>query len=465
MTRIAQPVWIRTAVATAAAVVLGLALSPSIAADTRTESGSARLSLAGKLRLETEVVSRLACEAATGADRQSAAADLRAAERRVRTFLSALKDGDLALGLREPEQKRRVLEKIIDVENIWRDVRSAVDGLLGGGEDPAALEAVLAAGTQSEAAVQDLLAVLAGSYSSGETFSFQASLALNVLLRQKVILAEIATLQCLIRSGRPTVASAGQLALVTQVETFENSLKVLIEGQPAIGIMPPPNDQVQDRLLSVADIWQTEKRALNTSASFGDTAQGDLLRELENAVVLYLLATSAQPDLYRVPLEQYTSAELRNWLRTPMVADAIEAQNSAHKSLQQDDVDALDQKWRAERASGALEMISEVMARPLSSYLKERQTATAGIVTEVFVMDNKGLNVGQSEITSDYWQGDEDKWLLTFATPEGEMHISDVEFDESTGFYQVQVSIPISSPDTGQRIGAVTFGVNIQSLL
>ena len=80
-------------------------------------------------------------------------------------------------------------------------------------------------------------------------------------------------------------------------------------------------------------------------------------------------------------------------------------------------------------------------------------------------MDNRGLNVAQSVETSDYWQGDEAKWQETFGNGSGDIHISEVEFDESTGSYQSQVSMPISDPDTGELIGAITFGINVQSLL
>jgi hypothetical protein len=40
-----------------------------------------------------------------------------------------------------------------------------------------------------------------------------------------------------------------------------------------------------------------------------------------------------------------------------------------------------------------------------------------------------------------------------------------VEFDDSTQFYQSQVSMPIRDPATGDLIGAITFGINVQSLL
>ncbi|MEO0930160.1 MAG: hypothetical protein AAFY14_05850, partial [Pseudomonadota bacterium] len=89
----------------------------------------------------------------------------------------------------------------------------------------------------------------------------------------------------------------------------------------------------------------------------------------------------------------------------------------------------------------------------------------AGFVTEVFVMDDKGLNVAQSVETSDYWQGDEAKWKETYQVGPDALHISDVEFDESTGFYQSQASLAIKDPESGEVIGAITFGINVQNLM
>ena len=76
-------------------------------------------------------------------------------------------------------------------------------------------------------------------------------------------------------------------------------------------------------------------------------------------------------------------------------------------------------------------------------------------------MDGKGLNVGQSDVTSDYWQGDEDKWQKTFLAGAGAVHVSEVEFDESSQTYQSQFSMPIVDPATSTVIGAVTVGVDV----
>ena len=74
----------------------------------------------------------------------------------------------------------------------------------------------------------------------------------------------------------------------------------------------------------------------------------------------------------------------------------------------------------------------------------------------------RGLNVAASAVTSDYWQGDEAKWQETFLAGPGASHVSEIEEDESTQTFQVQVSLPVV--DGGSPIGAITLGVDIERL-
>ena len=80
-------------------------------------------------------------------------------------------------------------------------------------------------------------------------------------------------------------------------------------------------------------------------------------------------------------------------------------------------------------------------------------------------MDNKGLNVGQSDVTSDFWQGDEAKFQKTYMVDSNVIFIDEYEVDESTGKYQAQISLSIADPDTGDTIGAVTIGLDALEIL
>jgi hypothetical protein len=84
-------------------------------------------------------------------------------------------------------------------------------------------------------------------------------------------------------------------------------------------------------------------------------------------------------------------------------------------------------------------------------------------VTEVFVMDNKGGNVGQNNMTSDYWQGDEPKWKNSFNGGKGGIDVGDEKFDKSASAAIQQVSLPIISKDD-KVIGAVCFGIIIKNI-
>ena len=100
----------------------------------------------------------------------------------------------------------------------------------------------------------------------------------------------------------------------------------------------------------------------------------------------------------------------------------------------------------------------------MSQFLGEFKNERRGMYTEIFVMDGKGLNAGQSDVTSDYWQGDEDKWQKTYNAGAGSVLIDEVEFDESTQTFQSQVSLPVVDSGSGEVVGAVTVGVNVDLL-
>ncbi len=170
----------------------------------------------------------------------------------------------------------------------------------------------------------------------------------------------------------------------------------------------------------------------------------------------------AEQDIRITAVAEYVEANVSPWLTEPAILNAIIAQNAAHATLNQADIQNLDARWRAELSSGKRPLIDAILSNPLSLYLKGQQRAAEGMITEIFVMDNRGLNVGQSDITTDYWQGDEAKWLKSFGA--GLLHVEEAQRDESTQLMQSQASLPIRDPETGTIIGAITVGVNLDAL-
>lgn len=183
------------------------------------------------------------------------------------------------------------------------------------------------------------------------------------------------------------------------------------------------------------------------------------------ASLLILLTPAADASGPHVaPITTYVESELRAKIESPDVISAVNAQNREHVRLRQSDIDALDKQWRSEVNTGSGPLTRKLLARDLSRYLKQVQRDSRGLITEVFVMDAKGLNVGQSDLTSDYWQGDEAKWKNTYGAGSKAVFVDEVEVDESTQTLQSQASFSIVDPETGEIVGAVTVGINLELL-
>ncbi len=182
------------------------------------------------------------------------------------------------------------------------------------------------------------------------------------------------------------------------------------------------------------------------------------------AALPIMLATGASANEFEPQLRDLAKNNIQAWLSNPSVIEAVKAQNTAHSDLTETKIVALDKQWRAETNASSRPMINEVLANSLSAFLKGKKEGSEGLFTEIFVMDNKGLNVGQSDITSDYWQGDEAKWKKTYAVGADALHIGKVKEDESTQTFQSQVSLPVVDPKDGSVIGAITVGVNVEML-
>jgi hypothetical protein len=169
-------------------------------------------------------------------------------------------------------------------------------------------------------------------------------------------------------------------------------------------------------------------------------------------------------DMHVAPAKKFATDTVAAWMSDPLVIEAVKAQDENNKSLSQQQVDDLDKTWRAEVNAASRPLVDSVLKNKLSAYLADKKASSAGLVTEIFVMDNKGLNVGQSDPTSDYWQGDEAKWKNTFLKGPDAIFVDKVEKDESTQMFQSQVSMSIKDPATGAVIGAVTVGINVDQL-
>lgn len=180
------------------------------------------------------------------------------------------------------------------------------------------------------------------------------------------------------------------------------------------------------------------------------------------AGALTAVMASAQEPEYADQVRAVAEGELQLWITDPIMIYAIKEQNERHAGMSERKIQRLDRRWIGEDGAGP--MIWDLLDRQASILLRERREGSGGIITEIIVMDAYGLNAAISDPTSDYYQGDEAKYIETFLIGPGAVHVGDIEFDDSTQLVQTQVSLTVVDPETGEPIGAVTFGINLDVL-
>lgn len=181
------------------------------------------------------------------------------------------------------------------------------------------------------------------------------------------------------------------------------------------------------------------------------------------ALFLAGLVSPASAQSFNSQFDEMVKRQFRVWVNDPTIVGAVKAQNIWSSNLSLDEIKAMDQSWRLEAPDGQGPTIDPVLNNPASDFLRARKKEGEGRFAEIFVMDARGLNVATSDVTSDFWQGDEDKWRQTFPVGAGAVFYDSLEFDASTEVFQTQISVTIADPASGEPIGAMTVGVSFAS--
>lgn len=140
-----------------------------------------------------------------------------------------------------------------------------------------------------------------------------------------------------------------------------------------------------------------------------------------------------------------------------VIVDAIKEANSKNQTL--DSIKLLDEQWQI--TPGLDAFMKSFMENACAAKIKSFKDSKP-FYSEIFVMDNQGAIVAMTDKTSDYWQGDEAKFKKSYNKGNGAVFVDNVEFDDSTQVYLVQVSVPVKVD--GRTIGVITVGIDVDVL-
>lgn len=150
-------------------------------------------------------------------------------------------------------------------------------------------------------------------------------------------------------------------------------------------------------------------------------------------------------------------SDLQKLGENPVLVAAVKAQNA--KAVGLDAIKKRDAEWMAK--TGVDAGMKEIMENEPAKELTKIESSQP-FYFELFLMDNQGANVAMTNKTSDYWQGDEEKFTKAFKGGVGEVFVAQPEFDDSANAYLIQVSVPVIAD--GKAIGVLTIGVNLDEL-
>ena len=180
-----------------------------------------------------------------------------------------------------------------------------------------------------------------------------------------------------------------------------------------------------------------------------------------------LLAALLAPGLATAQVE-IDESELQELLRikmrtvqhmalNPKLIAAVRRQNA--EKLDLNIIKQRDNDWKATKN---LTPFKRSLQENSAGKMLKRYVNRNPSLNEAFLTDNQGANVAAFPATSDYWQGDEEKWTASFNEGDGKVFLGPVERDESTNTVAVQVSAPLFHQ--GETIGVLVVGVTFDYL-
>lgn len=151
--------------------------------------------------------------------------------------------------------------------------------------------------------------------------------------------------------------------------------------------------------------------------------------------------------------------EIQSIARQAEVVDAVKAGNSNPPGKME--ILALDERWI--RSKGQIPEARQILSSRASQFLSEVMKSKS-YFKEAILTGNQGETIAMNQVTTDYWQGDEEKFTEIFdsnlPSRKPDSYISRARWDESVQSMISQVSVPVY--DGHIMVGTLTVGIDLK---
>ncbi len=156
-------------------------------------------------------------------------------------------------------------------------------------------------------------------------------------------------------------------------------------------------------------------------------------------------------------------ANLQALSLSPTLIDALETTNASYAGRDAATIQAetalLDAAWTAGDAS-VVSLVTQIANNPASAEL-QRFREIFPEEMEVFATDLYGVNVAMTARTSDYVQSDEAWWQSAYNDGQGQVFVSEVEYDESSDSWAIDIGVPVYDRNGRGIVGILRGTVDI----
>lgn len=173
----------------------------------------------------------------------------------------------------------------------------------------------------------------------------------------------------------------------------------------------------------------------------------------------------AVTDYEQQLIKELLMRKIERWKHLPKLEEILRAQNKKSRRISQQEIAKRDKQWAQAFLQGDFAYPIKLVDQELSAQLREVKKQSQDMITEIIITDAYGLNVAVSDMSSDYWQGDEEKFSEVFGKPVGTLYFGDINYDESTKRFQLHLSVPLFSDEKFEPLGVMVFGIDVEKVL
>lgn len=191
----------------------------------------------------------------------------------------------------------------------------------------------------------------------------------------------------------------------------------------------------------------------------------DFLARFNQQITSCTIVRFAVSDYERQQIKELLVRKIERWKRLPKLESLLKERNLVTRRFTKQEITERDKKWREAFAKDDFSYSIDMVNQELSAHLREIKKQSQDMITEIIITDARGLNFAISDMTSDYWQGDEEKFTEVFSKPATTMHFGEINYDESSKRFQLHLSVPLYTEEKFEPLGVMVFGVDVEKVL